>query len=362
MDVGRLGRFVSVDGVKYFEKCPLCGGVFTFHQMSGGWSTCDNCSFIGEDAELSEAIRNNCADDIVIRSLDVPEGLIDIGAYVKPNERKTIIPSGFSVIDQATNGFRCGWVTVFTGNTGEGKTTIVTQIALNVINAGYKVCVYSGETTTDEWQESIFRQAAGQNNVEGHVNEIGNMEFHPSYGVETEIRRWLLDRLFLSDNKNVRSNEQDVIFQRFLRAKHVKGCRLFIIDNLMSAEMDSKNEKDFNRQQSGFIRRTQQFAVKNDVHVILVAHPKKGEVSTPTDCIAGTANIGNFAATIFRINLATEKEKMQIENVSAVLSILKNRAEGRKTGKIGFYYDAPSKRLTGVEGKTIQHYNWETQD
>lgn len=360
MEVADLGRSVLVDGKEYFEKCPLCGKIFTFRR-GGGWNTCDACDFFGDEENLKEALAGRDTRSSLMRSMDTPEGLIDLGEYVRENVTTTKIPTGISVIDQTINGLICGWVTVVTGSTGQGKTTLVSQIALNAVEAGYKVCAYSGETTTNEYYDGIYRQAAGPNGVQAEMNSIGNNEYRPSYFTEQRIREWMKGKFFLSDNKRVGSNEQKVIFQRFLRARHLKNCKLFIIDNLMSARMDSQNEKDFYRQQSAFVGHTVQFALENDVHVILVAHPRKGEVLNPTDCMAGSADIGNLASNVLRIDLATEKEKLQRGNIDSVLSISKNRYNGMKI-KTGFYYDHPSKRLTAAEGRTITDYSWMKND
>lgn len=358
MDLDKLGKSIVVEGITYFEKCPFCGQVFTFKLSGKTVLDCSSCGFFGFIEDLEEAIRNARQGQFVIPTHDTPDGLIDVGEYMEPNVSVTRIPTGFQFLDEALNGFTSGLLTVITGATGQGKSTLASQIALNVVDSGFKVCFYSGELPTRMFQKWAFLQAAGQNNLRQTTNDIGVIEFEPTVSAESRIRPWLQGKLYLSDNKKVHSNEQRTIFQRFQKAKHVKGCSLFVIDNLMACRMDSQNERDFNRQQSAFTAECAQFALENNVHVVLVAHPKKGDVTNPNEAVAGTADIVNLAANVLRIDRASDKEKMEMGGINSVITISKNRENGI-LGRRGFYFDSASKRFVADKGITKEHYVWE---
>ena len=59
------------------------------------------------------------------------------------------------------------------GKRGEGKSTILSQTTLNVIDQGHKVGFYSGELSAFRFQQWLFGQAAGARNMEAFVDEFG---------------------------------------------------------------------------------------------------------------------------------------------------------------------------------------------
>ena len=79
----------------------------------------------------------------------------------------------------------------------------------------------------------------------------------------------------------------------------LNGCKLFLVDNMMIS-MSATSAEQENKAQSNFASALKTFAVKNKVHVILVAHPRKTMADKPlgNDDVAGSSNITNIADNV----------------------------------------------------------------
>lgn len=103
-----------------------------------------------------------------------------------------------------------------------------------------------------------------------------------------------------------------------------------------------------------------EFAEKNEVHVHLVAHPRKGDNDKKklltADDIGGSADITNRADNAFSLERMEEKD-IAAYGYDAGLSILKNRSYG-STANIQLVYDARCRRYT-KKGESDGVYGWE---
>ena len=64
-----------------------------------------------------------------------------------------------------SSGFRKGELTVWTGFNGSGKSTFVSQLALETVAQGFTVDMYSGELDAGTVKAWLYLQAAGQDGV-----------------------------------------------------------------------------------------------------------------------------------------------------------------------------------------------------
>jgi twinkle protein len=95
-------------------------------------------------------------------------------------------------------------------------------------------------------------------------------------------------------------------------------------DNLMSIALNSNSESDFYRKQADFIGYCKDFAKKYDVHIHIVAHPRKppgGKDGGELD-VAGSGNITNWADNVFEMKRFKQNE---IDNWK------KTQKQGQKT-------------------------------
>lgn len=363
MDFTRLGTSYPVGDLLVFENCPFCSDKMTFRFLGKSSCECIGCGFFGFQDELEKAIKERGSNYIRMASQDgVPRGLINIGTYIPDKARKTYITTGFGEFDRLTNGLRTGWVTIITGKRGEGKSTFASQMALNAVNGGAKVCFYSGEMDTDMFQEWMLCQAAGANNVTESVGANGALMYNASTRVEGRIKQWLDGSLYLLDSSIAKFNEKENIFKHFLEARQILGCNLFFIDNLMSAHLTSSSgARDVNGLQGEFIGEICSFALTYNVHIVLVAHPRKTDDGDINDNVAGTSEITNRAANIIRVERSSEKIKIAYPSCKSVLSLSKNRGFGHQANLL-FAFDFASRRYSCLSGRDTKVYSWEEME
>jgi len=274
------------------------------------------------------------------------------------------IKTGTRELDNKIIGLNKKEVTCISGLRGAAKSTWLSQICLEVADVGKKVALFSGEIDDGRTFEWLFLQAAGKNNTVATSYE--NFYKVPE-DVKTTIKEWLDPRVFVYNNDY--GKKIAMILSAVEDCIKRKGVDIVILDNLMSIDLDAttynKNEK-----QSNFIQEIVRFARENDVHIIVVAHPRKSIGFLRIDDIAGTADLANAVDNVFIIHRVNNdfkrlakltlgvKEDSSLFQYDNVLEICKNRDLGYQDEMIGMYFDVASKRLScdfGVNRK----YGWE---
>jgi twinkle protein len=370
-DTRLFGKGAWAGNSYILEHCPLCGDRWTFRFLGGGgeWG-CPSCyvrSTSFEDLRTELLQKPEWAQRLgKVGVLEAPEGLKLVSTH-RRGDAGPVIGTGFSRLDHVLGGLEEGSLTILSGKRGEGKSTFASQLALNAVHLGAPVCFYSGELTADIFQSWVFQQAAGPSGVEAYRDAFGAERFRASALVEIRTRRWLGKKLVLYDNTVVKHSERNTILERFQTARQHFDCRLFVIDNLMTARFGER-ESDYYRQQSAFVGQLVEFCLRENVHLILVAHPKKvGDHSQmdENDQVSGIADITNRATSVLKVQRLTdaEREKLRLKgqpDCSSVIKITKNRRYGI-TCDIPFDYEITSRRFRQQGGTQIVRYGWEDE-
>ena len=251
-------------------------------------------------------------------------------------------------LDSAIGGLSEGGLTIFTGKRGDGKSTLNGQLLLNTIDQGYKVCAYSGELSAYKFLEWIFLQATESKYI-GVSEDLRNGKKYASVSEEirNRIKEWINNKFYLFDNNYIdetRTTQQSILNVFKICARRY-GCKVFLVDNLLVALNTTAQEE--NRSQADFVTALKSFAVRNKVHVILVAHPRKtkpGE-SLTNDDVAGSSSMTNLADNVIAI------EKPHI-------NITKNRDFG-VCERIECGYNPVNRRIyqLNIGDKTV--YGWD---
>lgn len=268
------------------------------------------------------------------------------------------VRSGISGIDRIIGGFMMGELSVWTGINSSGKSTLLGQTLLEAIDQGYSVCVYSGELPARVFRYWIDLQAAGPANVVMHYDEIRGRDVpHPNQEAIKKIRAWYDDKFFLYDSFGAAKDRQ--IIEVFEYAAMRYGCRLFMVDNLMTTVF-SDSDKDFYRQQSNFIGMLKDFAHRHDVHVHVVAHPRKTEGRLTKMDVAGSGDITNRADNVFSVHRCT-KEEIAEHGCNAFVDIFKNRFSGQQDVSVALLFDTLTKRfcMASDVNQAFKKYGWE---
>lgn len=288
-----------------------------------------------------------------------PAGIIDMSKVnyegIKDEEG---IPTGFYSLDSKIEDLKPGQLSILVGRNSEGKSTIVSQIICNAIDYDIPVFLYSGEMGTQRLLNWLFRQAIG--------DDRDYLEFvQTKYKLKAEIKpnavealsKWISGKFYTFDKAvmNVRK-DTGTLFEVMGIAVKRYGCKLIIIDNLMSALEDRADS--INADQSNFTQQCKDFAEAYKAHVLLVCHPNKlkrqGEKLEKED-ISGSANISNKADVIVSI----ERQFKEDRDCDALLRLLKDRESGKYT-EVKLMFQESTKRLLEFENGIIKpiQYDW----
>ncbi len=289
--------------------------------------------------------------EAILRAKEVPiRGLLRLSeAKVFDYESAVRVRSGVPALDKVMGGFIMGQVTVWTGINSSGKSTFLGQVMLDSIEQGYAVCAYSGELPAALFRYWIDLQVAGPDNIDLHEDrfrgKLGD-EYEKIPKVKPEkvkfIRYWYRDKFFLYDSFG--STTDTDLLEVFEYAAMRHNCKVFMVDNLMTTEIAATSDKDFYRRQSEFMRRVVDFSHKFDVHIHIVAHPRKTEGRLTKMDIYGSGDIANRADNILSLHRCNEKEKADLY-CDSILDLHKSRFNGRQEVEISLMFCDKSKRF-----------------
>ena len=270
------------------------------------------------------------------------------------------IETGFVPIDQKLEKLYFGQLVLLTGERGHGKSTLAMQIVARAIDAGVSVMAYSGELMGWQFKEWIERQFAGRNNINVMQNEGWS---HPSVKAEImpDMVAWYEDKLYLYDNGDVDGENDDSLLKTMESAIVQYGCKMLLIDNLMTA-MEDDISSDIYRQQTAFVRNLAKMAKQHEVLIMLVAHPRKVSErhDFDNDDVSGSSNITNLCDVILHYSKPKGQPK---DSPERVLHITKNRNNGRVDYEgTMLYFEEESKRISAAMGVFDWKYGWESPE
>jgi twinkle protein len=300
---------------------------------------------------------------MIINAKDTPvESVVDF-SDVEDVDVSTIggILTGIEEFDREMMRLFYSTFNILTGVNGGGKSSFLGQLTCNCMEQGQPVWMYSGEMANfmvKNWIDSIF---AGAKNVDEHVNNTGSKYYTIQAKAKKEISDYYRDNFYLyKDEKDNTIPELQKSMEECVRKF---GCKLFIIDNMSSINLDCSDDTKWQKQVD-FVNWLIKFAKKFHVVVLLVIHPKKIETMrrlTKFD-VQGLGTVVDLAHRLFSLYRVTKKEKEDTKNpikYDVILDVLKDRMRGREGLDIGMYYDNPSRRFYTNEKEYNRQYSWD---
>ena len=277
-------------------------------------------------------------------------------------ERKSMaemenISTGIKELDRRLGGFFFGQLIILTGERGLGKSTLGSQFCVQAVQQGQTAFMYSGEMMDWNVQDWFDRQAAGPR----YINKVRTDYCGDIYMVDgnciDDIHGWYKGKCYLYDNRIIGEAEEDeTLLETTENAIKQYGCRVLLLDNLMTA-MDDDMTNDQYRQQTAFVRKLALMAKQYNVLIFLVVHPRKtGAGEHRNDDVSGSSNITNLADVVMWYEKGGEDSECD-----RVLKVTKNRLNG-KTGKgIELWFDEASKRISEKQNSFNWAYGWQAQ-
>ena len=294
----------------------------------------------------------HCVENAEIPKLTNVRDLADVRS-VDLNALETI-KTGIRELDRVIHGFAPGQLVILTGKRGEGKSTFMSQLVAEGLNQNRNVFVYSGELTDDHFKSWLDFQLAGAANIDESPNKYGDPEYRIKDGIIPMLNDWYRGRAFVYDNGAIPEENLTETVERVVRQY---GVELVCIDNLMTAMDTVTDQKNLYLAQSNFVGKLKAIAVKYDIVVILVAHPRKGSADgciDENDLISGSSDITNKADIVLRYERNGE---------GGILKVTKNRLTGAlrttRDNAILLQYSPKSRRITPIHEEYERVYGWQ---
>ena len=280
------------------------------------------------------------------------------------------IPSGIIQYDKECCGFDKPSLSVWSGNNGSAKSTLLNQIALNAVNQGFEVAIYSGELRGKKMKRWLLYQAAGkQYNKKSAYNDYDY--FTPTL-IKDKIVSWLDGKLF---NYNTRySHDIEQVCLEVEKLVKEQQIDMLIMDNLSCLDIQELDGA-INEQQKAAIKMLLRLTEKLELATHLVVHPKKSEMYLRKNDVSGAKTLTDLADGVFfvhRWNQDTQRAAKDFmseqvyydlceSGTTNVVEVIKQREFGEAEGHIyKLYFEPESRRLKNSIAEHI-HYGWEEE-
>ena len=274
------------------------------------------------------------------------------------------VKTGVYELDKALKGGICfGQVCLLTGKRGDGKSTFMSNIFADAIDQGVGCFAYSGELPAFHFKQWLNSQLAGNDFMSARDDGFGGEEYFLDAETDKRISEWYRGKAFIYDNNAIEGEETDGLLETIRKVAMRKNVKLFCIDNLMTAMDIVDDQSHLYLAQSNFVRELKDIAMRYDVAIILVAHPRKAGkdekgADFDNDVVSGSSNITDRVDIVLNYSRAKEGS-----DYDSLLQVGKNRLAGTlKLGNDGIplNYSPKTKRVFGLR-TLAKHYGWEKE-
>lgn len=311
--------------------------------------------------------------NLIANAKDTPvPSLIDF-ADIKEIDLSDIegITVGINDIDKEIMRLFYSSLTILSGTPGSGKTSFLCQLAAQSIDQDKPVWMFSREMPdwlSKNWIEYIL---AGNRHITQFQSNNGAAYWKVNEDAKREISRHYREQLMIYRDQF--SNKLQDLKTSMEDSARKYGSKLFIIDNLMTVDLDATSES-MNEKQTEFVQWLIQFSMKYNVATVLVCHPRKlqpGVTNVGMYDISGTSNIINLAHRAFGLKRVTKAEKEGVRKLDnsgwkvkpvkydVRFEIIKDRLRGKSNLEVGLYYDVPSRRFFTTPEEYEHQYLWD---
>lgn len=242
------------------------------------------------------------------------------------------LDTGFDGLNKILGGWRDAELTIWSGNNGAGKSTIINHVIINLLKQRVPCVIVSLEMKPAKYLRWATMQFLEDSTPDSKSITAAMDFFEQNLYIVNAIEEIDIETLM------------DV----FEYAARRHGVKHFFVDSLMKLKINKSDELN---EQKSIVNKLAAFSNLYNVHTHLVAHPRKG--STDKDVpdkvdIAGTGDIANNADNILIMWRPTEelKEKMAKKGNApdGILFVKKNREEGQE-GSIKLYFNVNYKKF-----------------
>lgn len=285
--------------------------------------------------------------------------LDDYNYRTTPKDR---VLSGLYDLDYCTKGFEMGCITIWTGFTNSGKTTVMTLLAKQTIEQGERIFFFNGEQTKEDFKNNLYIQSSEKKDlIQKQYRSSCVFDTFVKQEKATQLESMYGNKIYIYNNEIPK--DINTLLYAMEELRRTQKIRVFFLDNFM--QIDIKSDNVF-QEQTNIMEQLRNFAVNKKVHIHLVAHPRKTErhqARLTLYDVAGSSNLTNKAYNIISImrtdNIKPDcadykklqedllKEGYDIIKVDSILEVLKTK--GNRCGLIGLSYEKERKTYVLAE-------------
>jgi replicative DNA helicase len=256
------------------------------------------------------------------------------------------------VLDACFGGLRSGELTCLSAPTGAGKTTLIAGIAYQLWKQNVPTFVAPVETGDVDFLARVLSVAEGRDFNDG--------EAHSPAAVDALIDKYRADLerapLFIATYDSKVSTEDLRDMLNYQKQKH--GVRVALLDNL-NYFLDISNSSEQILEIDRAVRVFKDVAVSNDMHVLLICHPRKQDgkddrILSEND-LKGSGTIAQEAFNVILWNRPGADESP--DETKRVLLVRKMRKRGLNVNK-RFVFDYRGGRYEEDRGTTFRISPW----
>ena len=306
--------------------------------------------------------------DAIVNAKDSPvQSVVDFSTIEDVDiDKMPGIYTGFKEVDKVIGKIFYSMITIVSGLPSSGKSSFLNQIIGNVIDSGERVWIFSNEMNSNILSNWLTLGLAGRGNINEYISTYTGAPYYKTPAeIKEKIRRFYDGQLYIY--KDDAPNDEDSLFVSMEECVRKFGIRTLIIDNLMCIALNNASNDKYDAQ-TVFFNRLIKFAKKFNVAIIIVCHPKKlpaGVREVDMYDISGSSNIINLAHLSFALRRISKKEKEDpkcpYNRHDVLLSIIKDRVQGRNGVEIPFYYDVPSRRFYTNYEEYKRDFKWDSE-
>lgn len=296
-------------------------------------------------------------DEIALLTANKDLKTVNVESVKLSDQKKgAYVPTGFETVDYWLNDLEPQRVTLVTGESFAGKTTVVRGFIVNAIDKHHEVLWIMGENEIKDEVRRLYQCVIGKRkDYYNNVLENKRMVKIPKPEVTNALNKWSDGKLKIIHKAEARLKNHHEMFEIIENELKVNHHKLVVIDNLMSVLSAASFEK--NEAQADFMQTCCDMAKVYNTHIIIVLHPRKksgfkmDHKQCSNDEISGSGDVPNKADNIMWAIKPSEEERES--GIDGWLKVTKNKRWGT-TGIIPLKFDRDTESLCELkDGKAM---------
>ena len=293
-------------------------------------------------AEDAEAIRKAIWNAKPFR----PDGIVDaetLRDLVTTPQKSYDHEYPFKGLNKKLHGIRYGELITFTAGSGSGKTSIMRQLAVDLLQKGESVGILELEANNRRTALGLMSTAVGKNY---HIGEHDQEELNTAFS--NSIANW---NLFLFDGCG--SFDPDIIYNRIEYLATGLDCKVIILDHL--SILLSGLEGDERRMIDTTMTRLRSLVERTGIALFLVSHLRRASNDKHAHEEGGRISLSSLRGSHSIAQISDQVVALEVDQQSGTerkpttVRVLKNRYSGEVGVACTLSYDLSTCRFNEHE-------------